>query len=116
MKYLKTKIRKWLGLDTIEYDIDQMKKNIDDAVDVIRDRTTVNIDHYPHGCDPNRVVIIGRHKNTDYVQIFDLNTRDFGEIVEILKSLTKYSKMGIIDSTPTCKQIFERKIERGGKT
>jgi len=95
-------------MDTLSQDHRWLERHVNDAVQTIKDRTTINADVYvhPHG-NPNQIITIGRYNNIDYIEVFDVPTDDFHELVRQLKERKKYARMGTVDAAPGMRQIIE---------
>jgi hypothetical protein len=81
-----------------EYDSDkaELKNRISHATEFIKDRTEIHSDVYMNS--PHQVIMIGRYKNRDHVEIYEVGEGDFAELIDHLKKLKPYTTPGRFDS------------------
>jgi hypothetical protein len=78
-----------------------------DALKTIRDRTEISVSW--HGRDPrNFVVLVGRYKNTDYVEIIPLGTADFESVVRNAERELRRTRFGFLDAPPGFKAVLAK--------
>jgi len=89
-----------------------MLRDIAEARDFIRDRTTISADmaYSRHGI--SQVVVIGRYRSADYVEIFTLGEQELSEIIEHLKSMRKFGKFDRIDAPRGVRAVFDNELKR----
>ena len=84
------------------------KTSIDNTEAIIRDRTDLHADiHYKSS---SCIIAVGRFRNRDYVQVYNLLDKDFEGLVKHFRSLEKYGHMARIDAPPTMKVVFEHEF------
>lgn len=82
---------------------------INKALKQISDQTTISADISPHSGDLNIVMVSGRYKNNDYVELISIpRDKDFQDVVFILKDLKKRNFATTrIDAPVGLKQIIK---------
>ena len=83
-------------------------RRAESAEEFIRVRTEVSIDLGVRG--PNTIIITGRYKNRDYVEIFDIQNQDMNYLVDMLRSMKRHHIIRTIDGPFAMKSIFEDKL------
>ena len=100
--------------ERIKYLVDEVRE----SKLMITERTTVHADiHLKSGMD--NIIVVGRYKNHDYVRCFEVESRDFHELIETLRRIEPRGRVGRIDAPhfPLFSGVVERlKRERGQKT
>ena len=74
---------------------------------VIRDRTDIAVDVGFRSA--SYVIVIGRYKNADYVQTFELDTPDLGSLINHLREQERYGAVRRVDAPPEFRAVFERR-------
>lgn len=85
-------------------------KKSQEAVRIIRERTEVSADLHLTGSDRNQVIVVGRYRNRDFVQVYTLTNNDCENIINILRDMQKYGIVEKIDAPYGFKQILERDL------
>ena len=100
-------IRKLMAI-AANYDGDfrRLRSRIDDLDALVRDRTNIAVDVGFRGA--NHVIVVGRYRNTDYVQTYTLDGLDIGEMIEHLRRLEKNAVVRRVDAPPVFRASFER--------
>ena len=107
---IKRYIKRFLGIDAIEYERDRLiseiesikrgsianERNIADAVSFIKKATTVSADISPMAREPSMVIVVGRYRNNDYVNVFEVGG-DFSRIVDQLRDMERHCGRGRYD-------------------
>lgn len=94
------------------YDVDRtfVINRIEKAERIIKDRTDIHADvHYKSG---NQIVVIGRYKNRNYIQTFNVSGDDFSGLVDRLKDMERYGHIGRIDAPPQMNAVIENELWR----
>jgi hypothetical protein len=63
----------------------------------VRNATEVDVDMAVSAHCPTTVITIGRYKNSDYVDIFQIRDGDLDYIVEVLRNMRKRARINRID-------------------
>ncbi|MBR7777399.1 hypothetical protein [Undibacterium rugosum] len=71
---------------------------------VLRERTNIAVDVGFR--DGNHVIVIGRYKNTDYVQTYSLSDGDISAIIEQLRMMERYGAVKRVDAPPRIRGVF----------
>lgn len=79
-----------------------------EAVNFIKDRTEVNADINVRGRCPNTLIVIGRYKGRDHVEIFDVENME--ALVDQLRRMQKYHHRKIIDGPPQFKAFIDNAV------
>lgn len=103
------KIIKWVKVllkIVRNYDGDQI--TITQYMNTVRELTTINVDVHTYNKSPCNVVMVGRYRNTDYVEIFSVRPDDFSNFIEMFRDWRKQGRIDRIDCPPQMKAVFER--------
>ncbi len=73
---------------------------------LVKDHTNIAIDVGFSGA--NHVIVVGRYKNADYVQTYNIHTDDFSAFVDQLRNMERYGKVRRVDAPPTFRAAFSR--------
>lgn len=79
------------------------------AEKVIRDRTDISVDVHQH--KDNQVIVTGKYRNTDYVQVFHITNNEFKHLIEILKNMKKYGRVSTIDAAYPMKKVIQHELK-----
>ena len=108
MKWLDKLLGPWKELPRQRSINGAVSASINDLAKTLRDRTDLSMDLCYHG--PSTVVLTGRYKNNDYVELHQLPQADFDWLVEELKERARYAKLNHVDCYPAFKASFIRNI------
>jgi hypothetical protein len=78
---------------------------------LVRERTNIAVD--VNFKSANHVIVIGRYRNSDYVQTYSIPEKDLFNIIAELKEMEKYGNAKRIDAPPIFKAVFERDVKHG---
>jgi len=100
----------WVLSKTYDGQVADLRRAIDHVHQRVGEHTTVHGDL--HLQSPSHIIAIGRYRNHDYVRIFDVDGRSFGELVDILKSVEPYGRVGKFDTLMYLpfKAVFDRDV------
>lgn len=90
---------------TLEQSLALLEEDMKDATALIRDRTEVSVDVGIRG--PSRIVLTGRYRNNDYMEIFDIPDKDFTYVVDMLKGMRKTHEVRCVEGPFQMKSLFE---------
>jgi len=102
---------KWfkkLKLIVARYDDDRNRllSRVEQAEQTIIDRTEVHADiNLVGNCT---AIMIGRYKNRDYIQTFNMDQRDFNSVVDWMNELKKRGHVQYVDAPPMLDVVIER--------
>lgn len=86
--------------------------NVNEAVDVIRERTGWHADVKVYQRDsPNQIIVIGNYRGRDYIEIFNVPADDFPGVVAHCKDVSRFAHRGTIDAIPEMKMILEKETK-----
>jgi len=94
------KLFKWfrklrLIVNRYETDRSSLQRQMNNALRLIRNRTTVHADvHMRDAYD--QIIVVGQYRNRDYVRVFSVKPDDLRHLVDILKSME--ARIGRIDA------------------
>lgn len=75
-------------------------------IERVKDLTSVNFDiHQRQG---SNVVMVGRYRNHDYVEIHTMSDETFSDLVKMFTEYRKQGRIDRIDTAPHIKAVFER--------
>lgn len=96
-------------LCNLQLQIKRLEDDLSKAEAVIKERTNLAVDI--NFKSSNKVIVIGRYNNTDYIQMYNLHDRAFHKIVDTAKSMTKFGDVTHIDTVPNFKASFLREVK-----
>lgn len=96
-------------IGTYNSDKEWMSNRIACAEQTIKDRTDIHTDFHFRG--QNQIIAIGRHRNRDYVQVFTIDQKDFDNMLNILRDITKFTRPGRFDIPSSFKAVIERELD-----
>ncbi len=111
---------KKLFLIVKDYDSDMIKAydmiracelKVSDGVNIIKERTDIHADIHLGNRNESQVIMVGRYNGRDYIQTFNLNDDDFGEIISRLRGMEKYGVVRRVDAVPGLKACIEQDLE-----
>lgn len=76
---------------------------------VLRERTNIAVDVGFR--DGNHIIVTGRYKDADYVQIHSLRDNDVGAIIEQLRMMERYGAVTRVDAPPNIRSAFSREFQ-----
>ena len=105
---------KWLKkLKTIVagYDTDMRNAHarIAELEKLVRDRTNIAVDVGFKSA--SHVIVVGRYKNTDYVQTYTLDMPDLASLIGQLKQMELCGVVRRLDGPPMLRAVFEREFD-----
>jgi len=95
----------------------RLSNRIEEAIKFIKDRTEVSADVSPSSWYPrnhrgtNTVIVVGRYKNNDYIDVYSLNVDSFRYLIEHLRELNKHGEIHRIDAPEPFSAVIRRDIE-----
>jgi isocitrate/isopropylmalate dehydrogenase len=124
--WLRKKLRKFLEVDTDLCRVDQalstieeqarrdrcqLKAKIDVGVEYIRSKTEVSADVHYHGPDMNQIIVVGRYRNRDYVEVFSLKDNHIEGLVDMLREWQQYATVRRVDAMPALRAFIDRDLK-----
>lgn len=88
--------------------ISQTNKTLTALEERIRVLTTVSADIGLHPKAANWAIVVGRYRNTDYVQTVSLTGPDFAALVEQLRYMRKIGVIQYLDAPPSIRATILR--------
>ena len=98
IKRLEEEIKR--NTSSLGYDLKQLEQ-------IIKDRTDLAVDVSPYGHD-SCVILVGRYRNRDYVEIQRLDDQEFHFLIEQLRAQARYGRVRRVDGPPVLRQVLER--------
>lgn len=98
-------------LVSLEVQNKNLMRLIHEATSLIRDRTEVHLDiaaNRERG--QNTVILVGRYKNRDYVQCYQVNEHHFRDFLEHLQDVQRYGEIRYVDAPPAFKAIINKEL------
>ena len=96
LKWVKTLLRVVANYDQ---DIAGVRRQTLSALRLIKARTQVHADvHFKDTAD--QIIVVGRYRKHDYIQVFSVINDDFCHLVEQLKDMQKHGTVRRIDAPP----------------
>ena len=89
------------------------RRHVDEAVKVIKERTDITTDLHLTDHAPNQIIVTGRYRNRDYVQVFTLADNELKTLVEQLREMQRYGVVSKIDGPYGLKAVVEKELVWG---
>ena len=90
----------------------RVENNVNEAVDVIRERTGWHADVRAYDRDyPNQIIVIGNYRGRDYIEIFNIPADGFRGVVEHCKDVSRFARRGTIDAMPEMKAVIDKETK-----
>lgn len=77
---------------------------------IIADRTELNVDMSPSMCNQNHVIVVGRYRNMDYIEVFTIAPGEFEHIICTLRHMERFGTVRRIDAPIAFRAIIERQL------
>lgn len=103
LKWLKKLKAIVAGYDT---DLRNAHTRIAELEKLVKDRTNIAVDVGFRRA--SHVIVIGRYRNADYVQTFEMDTPSLGGLIEQLRERERYGSVKRVDAPPQFRAVFER--------
>jgi hypothetical protein len=75
-----------------------LRYDMNNAVELIKRRTDVSADVSATHRNPSQIIMVGRYRNRDYVQVFTIREDDFGMLIHQLRDMERYGQVTKIDA------------------
>ena len=85
-------------------------KTATEAVNIIKERTEINASISVSGYDGNKIFVMGRYNNVDYVEVYSIRDKDFSYMVGILREMQKFGHINKIDGPSGMKQSIKQNL------
>jgi len=82
-----------------------------EAVRIIKDRTEINLDISPSMRNPHQIIMIGRYRNRDYVQVFSVHPESFKELIHIVSEMREYGHVSRVDAPAGLQAVVDQEID-----
>lgn len=105
MKWLRKLLRKWVGYDE---ELDALHSQLAGLRRLVKERTEVSFDIAHSEGDVSCAIMVGRYRDRDFVQTFNLNHADFKNVVDWTRDLQRSARVRRVDAPPVFKSVFER--------
>lgn len=91
-------------------DYKYLYNRITEAEKLIKDRTTISADVVYSGPDRNQIIVTGRYRSRDYVQVFTLADNELKTLVDQLREMERYGVIDKVDAIHGMKEVIKRSI------
>lgn len=81
---------------------------IRNAVKTIIERTTINADIHSHPKSKNQIIVVGRYRKRDYINVFEMGDKTLTELIQQLEEMKKYGHLNVVDSPLQMREIIVR--------
>ena len=89
---------KWLrGLTHLREDVEHLTTRVRTLERIIKSVTEIDVDLAGHVKGRNTIIMIGRYRDRDLIQVFDVSGYDFKSILHILRDLRRQGQLNVID-------------------
>jgi hypothetical protein len=103
----RAKLRSFLGYDTELLRLQQAQRELDHLV---RERTDVHVDVDVRG--RSQVVLIGRYRGADYVEVRPVSHEDLARLVDYLNAHTTHARLGRVDVAQPYRAVMAHRLRR----
>lgn len=94
-----------------DLEVKRLERKIDKLEKLLRDRTSLSVDISPMSRGVTHVVVCGRYKNRDYVEVFSITEKDLIDLIPTLKQLQKKASLNFVDAPMEFKAVLKRQID-----
>ena len=96
-----------------DYDSDRRNTNLQiaEAIKIIRERTTVDVDVALTSRDANQIIVSGIYRGRIYVQTYSIYTDDFADIIRLLRQMKQYGTVRRVDCPYTMKAVIDSELK-----
>lgn len=77
---------------------------------IMRERTEVSVDAPVYRGQPATVVMVGRYKGNDFVEIYQILPEDFSSLVDHLRHASKYAKVNRVDAPFQLREYIKKDL------
>jgi len=81
------------------------------AENLIKDRTDISANVHFHGRNRNQIIVTGRYKSRDYVQVFTLADNDLRYLIEHLREMERFGVVDKVDSIMDMRAVIKRELK-----
>jgi len=90
----------------------RLHKQVREAKKYIRDRTDVSADvHFKDGAR-NTIIVTGRYRGRDYVEVFTIAEPDLHGLIQQLREMRRYTHIRHVDTPPTMRAFIDHNLDR----
>ncbi len=90
-------------------DVIALNARLDQLDKLIKDRTDIAA-NVGYSGDRSYVIAIGRYRNLDYVQTYELGDMEFSGLLDSLRKIERYGVVRRLDAPPVVRAVFERDV------
>jgi len=87
-------------------DLQNAHARIAELEKLVRDRTNIAVDVGFKSA--SHVIVVGRYKNADYIQSFEMREPDLAVLIDRLREQSRYGVVRRVDAPPAFTAVFER--------
>ena len=80
------------------------------AENTIKDRTDISADVHFHGPNRNQIIVTGRYRSRDYIQVFTLADNELRTVIDQLREMERYGVVDKVDAICDMKAVIEREL------
>jgi len=94
-----------------EDDLVWLNRKINAAEQIIKDRTDISADVHFHGHNRNQIIVTGRYRKMDYVQVFTLADNELASLINQLRDMERFGVVDKVDAIRDMKYVIERELQ-----
>lgn len=95
---------------TYYVNLDALHSRIDKLDALVRDRTDISVDVSMTRKNPSQVIVTGQYRNSDYVQVFNVDTDDLALLIDMLRDMQRHGVVRRVDAPIGFKAVFNREL------
>lgn len=99
-------------IGSYQADIRVLNNRMKAATDLIKDRTNISSDFHFHGHNRNQIIVTGRYRNRDYVQVFTIADNELKTLIDTLREMQRYGVVDKIDAAYDMKYVIENDLSK----
>lgn len=94
----------------LKYDLEAARKRAEFAVQIIQERTDLHVDMAFTKQSHTNVILVGRYRGRDYVEVHTIDEKTFEELIPMLKDMEQSSRLRRFDAPFHMKSIVENEL------
>lgn len=91
--------------------ITRLELNMTALDKLVRERTDIAADVQSTRDGRSYAIMVGRYRDVDYVQTFDLDNSDLCAIIDQLRNMERHGRLRRVDAIPPIRAIVKRAVQ-----
>lgn len=99
-------------LDSYDADHQRFSRRIREATKLIKARTEIHTDiSYTRG-GPNTIIICGRYRKRDYIEMFSIYDQHMDHLIRMLREMQRYGEVRHVDAPIEISAVIKREMKQ----